>query len=119
MPAIALANVSVTLDPLRFFNPPGKPNESYPDIVFGDAALTYDTYGIPVPSPGAFGMLNETMRIFFQNPPTAYDYVYDPTVRTANPVAPNGTIRMYLRSDGSEFSGAVPATTLPALVIGQ
>jgi hypothetical protein len=119
MAAIALADVSVTLTSQRFFNPPGKPNEAYASIVFGDAALTYDTYGIPVPSPGKFGMDNEILRINLQRPADAYDYVYDPTARTATPVAPNGTIRMYVRTTGLEFSGAVPATTLPVTVIGQ
>lgn len=122
MAAIALADVSVTLTPQRFFNPPGKPNEAYPSIVFGDAALTYDTYGIPVPPPGKFGMDNEIIRIFIQAPPDGFVYCYDPTARAANPVAPHGTIRIF-EQDGAgalaEISGAVPATKLPALVIGQ
>ncbi|MGA2159841.1 MAG: hypothetical protein ABSG90_11570 [Dehalococcoidia bacterium] len=120
--AIALADVSVILIPQLVFNPSSMLNESYPSIVFGDATLTYDTYGIPMPPPGDFGMLNAIIRVFFQDPPDGYKYVYDPTPRTATPVAPNGTIRIFkVGSAGAltEFSGAVSATTLLAMIIGQ
>ena len=116
---IALADVTVTPD-YGFFNPPGKPNEFYGILGFGAASLkSYDTYGIPCPPPGDFGMLKGIIRIEIQRPPTAYDYVYDPTARTANPVAPNGTIRIYVRNGGAEFSGDVPVTALPVTVIGE
>ena len=105
MTTLALKDVAVILDPKRFFNPPGKPNEAYPSITFGDGALTYDTYGIPVPPPGDFGMLNEILRILIQAPPDGYEYRYDPTVRTANPVAPYGTIRIF-QGNGGTVSGA-------------
>ena len=108
MTTLAMKDVSVVLDPLRYFNPPGKPNEAYPNLVFGDGALTYDTYGIPLPAPGNFGMLNEILRILIQAPPDGYEYRYDPTVRTANPVAPYGTIRIFQ-------SNGVGSVTFPAL----
>ena len=112
MTTLALKDVAVILDPKRFFNPPGKPNEAYPSLSFGDGSLTYDTYGIPVPPPGAFGMLNEILRILVQAPPDGYQYVYDPTVRTANPVAPYGTIRIFQASaiNGATLAAASAGT---------
>jgi len=115
MTTLALKDVAVILDPKRFFNPPGKPNEAYPSITFGDGALTYDTYGIPVPPPGDFGMLNEILRILIQAPPDGYQYVYDPTVRTANPVAPYGTIRIFqVAADPGAPSIAAASAGTPA-----
>ena len=110
MTTLALKDVAVILDPKRFFNPPGKPNEAYPSITFGDGALTYDTYGIPVPPPGDFGMLNEILRILIQAPPDGYEYRYDPTPRTATPVAPYGTIRIFQ-------SNGVGTVSFPALAV--
>ena len=116
---IALADVTVTPD-YGFFNPPGKPNEFYGILGFGASSLkSYDTYGIPCPPPGSFGMLKGIIRILFQDPPNGYKYVYDPTARTSNPVAPNGTIRIYVRNGGTELSGDVPVTALPVTVIGE
>lgn len=119
MGALALADVVVTLPPSRYFNPPGKPNEAYASLAFGDGGSTYDTYGIPVPPPGAFGMLNEILRIVIQDPPDGYKYVYDPTARTANPVAPNGTIRIFQANGAGTISfSALAAHTHDVKLIG-
>lgn len=122
MSAIAIANITITLRAWDVHYPPNE-IKSYPTMAFGNGVLTYDTYGIPIPSLGDLGMQKGITRIHIQAPPDGYFYVYDPTVRTANPVAPYGTIRFF-KSKGSagamtEFSGAVPATSLPLTVFGN
>lgn len=109
--AIALADVSVNVDSRRNYNPPGGPNRSYQQISFGDATKTYDTYGIPLPAD-KLGVINEVIFVHIRQLVGRYDYIYDPTVRAANPVAPWGTIRIVDKVTGLEFSGAPAATTL-------
>ncbi|CAO0823785.1 hypothetical protein DFAR_3900011 [Desulfarculales bacterium] len=89
-----------------------------PSIAFGNASLTYPTYGIPLPDLSKFRLKSHIKRLRIQEPIDAYIYRYDPTVRAANPVAPYGTIRMIVISSGAEFSGAIPVTVLPLEIVG-
>lgn len=84
-------------------------NRMMPSITFGNASLTYPTNGIPLPDIAKFRLKFLIKRLYFQQPVGSYEYVYDPTVRVG---APYGTIRIYARANGAEFSGAVAATTL-------
>jgi hypothetical protein len=72
-------------------------------LAFGDASLTYPTHGIPLPAKRALGFNSHIDRIDVENTPDVYAYVYDRTYYT---------LRMYSKATGSEFSGAIAATTL-------
>ena len=90
-----------------------------PYITFGNGSLTYPTYGVPLPDLGQFRLKFGIKRIHIT--PTAFTHywVYDPTPRTANPVAPNGTLRAYALNGGAQMSGAITANTkLYLTVIG-
>lgn len=95
-------------------------NLMFPTIAFGagDGSLTYDTNGIPLPDLSKFRLKTHIKRLFIVQPPGSYEYVYDKTARTANPVAPYGTIRIYARSNGAEASGAVGVTSLDLQIRG-
>ena len=80
-------------------------NRMFPKIAFGDGSMTYPTYGIPVPDISQFRLKQFIKRLYIQQPPDGYEYRYDPTVRTANPVAPYGTIRIF-QGNGGTVSGA-------------
>ena len=83
-------------------------NRMFPKIAFGDGTLTYPTYGIPLPDISQFRLKQFIKRLHIQQPPDGYEYRYDETVRTANPVAPYGTIRIFQ-------SNGVGSVTFPAL----
>ena len=80
-------------------------NRMFPKIAFGDGSMTYPTYGIPLPDISQFRLKQFIKRLYIQQPPDGYEYRYDPTVRTANPVAPHGTIRIF-QGNGGTVSGA-------------
>ena len=122
MSAIAQADVTVTQTSDDEDYSGQRTNRMFPVLAFGDGNLTYDTYGIPLPDLSKFRLKQYIKRIYFQPPPDGFVYRYDPTVRTANPVAPYGTIRIF-KSAGSaaamaEISGAVPATSLKLEIVG-
>ncbi len=90
-----------------------------PQIAFGAASgKSYDTNGIPLPPLNNFRLKQSIYRMPSLQPvaPDGKVYQYDPTPRAANPVAPNGTIRIF--TGGTEFSGDVPVTTLNLEIIG-
>lgn len=80
-------------------------NRMFPSIAFGNGSDTYPTYGIPLPDISQFRLKQFIKRLYIQQPPDGYEYRYDPTVRTANPVAPYGTIRIF-QGNGGTVSGA-------------
>lgn len=95
MPNIAITDVVTTLILQDIdYTSQGKVR-SFPSIAFGNGILLYDTYGIPVPDLRKFGMKKGIKRLYIQAPPNGYVYKFDPTPRVANPVAPDGTIRIF------------------------
>lgn len=91
-----------------------------PTITFGAASgKSYDTNGIPVPDIAKFRLKFGITRLFISQIPGSYEWVYDKTVRTANPVAPYGTLRAYARAGGTELSGDVPVTSLDLDIWGS
>jgi hypothetical protein len=97
-------------------------NLMFPQVAFGNGALTYPTYGVPLPDISKFRLKSYIKRLNIQQPPDGFAYRYDPTVRAANPVAPYGTIRIFKSAESAgamaEISGAVPATTLKLEIRG-
>jgi hypothetical protein len=91
---------------------------------FGDGTTIYPTNGIPIPDPGQFKFNYSVPPQWIEFMPSVntgsaankYRYIFDPTVRTG---APYGTLRIIDTTTGTEFSGAVPATTLNAMVWGK
>jgi hypothetical protein len=86
-----------------------------PSVAFGDSALTYPTYGIPVPDIAQFRLKFGITRIQAYPRVFTHYWFYDKTVR-AN--APYGTLRAYAMADGAEMSGAVSPTVLDLDVWG-
>lgn len=72
-------------------------------LAFGNAILTYPTYGIPLPSKAALGLHSHFDRWEVEPTPDVYAYVYDRTYYT---------LRLYNKASGAEFSGAIAATVL-------
>lgn len=94
-------------------------NRMLPKIAFGDGALTYPTYGIPLPDISQFRLKRNIKRLSIQQPLDGYEYRYDPTVRTANPVAPYGTIRIFQANGAGTITFSALATHVHDLrVIG-
>jgi hypothetical protein len=118
MPPIAQANVNVVQTTSDEDYIGQRTNMMTPIMSFGNGVLTYDTYGIPLPNLNAFRLKTWIRRLFIQEPPGIYKYFFDPTQRAANPVAPYGTIRIFVMSTGQEFNGAPAATSLPLLIWG-
>jgi hypothetical protein len=120
MPPIAQANVTVFQTPSDEDYIGQRTNMMTPKMSFGNGVLTYDTYGIPLPNLNAFRLKTWIRRLFIQptvvfttdSPPHPLIFWYDPTPRAANPVAPNGTIRILDLHTLAEFSGAPPAISL-------
>ncbi len=78
-------------------------------IAFGDGALTYPTTGIPLPAIGAFGLHKAIDFMAVQGAlGVGYSYAYDST---------NHSIEIW--DAGTELTGAVAATTLKLLIIGE
>jgi len=84
----------------------------------GKGTLTYPTYGISVPDLSQFRLKFGITRILISPPADGYFWIYDKTVRTANPVAPHGTFRAFALNGGAEMSGVVAAVVLDLIVIG-
>lgn len=83
-------------------------NRMFPQIAFGNGALTYPANGIPLPDISQFRLKRNIKRLYIQQPPDGYEYRYDPTVRVG---APYGTIRIFQ-------GGAVVASTVAAASAG-
>lgn len=93
-------------------------NVMFPAVSFGNASLTYPTYGIPLPDISKFRLRSHIKRLHITQPVGSYSWVFDKTARTATPVAPYGTLRAYARANGVEMSGAVPVTALDLEIRG-
>jgi hypothetical protein len=93
-------------------------NLMFPAVSFGNASLTYPTYGVPLPDLAKFRLKSYIKRLYITQPTGSYRWVFDKTARSANPVAPHGTLRAYALGDGAEMSGAIPATALDLEIRG-
>ena len=80
-------------------------NRMWPIIAFGDGVLYYPTYGVPLPDIAKFRLKSFIKRLFIEQPANGLVYAYDRTVRTATPVGPYGTIRIF-QGNGGAISGA-------------
>lgn len=119
MPDIAQVNVVVTQTNDDEDYSGQRYNRMFPIIAFGNGALLYPTYGIPLPDIQQFRLKQLIKRLFIQQPPDGYEYRYDPTVRTANPVAPYGTIRIFQGNGAGTISfAALAAHTHDVKLIG-
>lgn len=93
---IALSGVTVTLPVTNIFVPQTFPlRYSFPVLSFGNASDTYPTHGIPLPPISKLGMERAIKFLDIEPPVDGYVYGYDRTARTANPVGPTGTIRIF------------------------
>ena len=94
-------DVLVVLPSASVYYPPVPLIIAAPAIHFGDGSKTYPTHGVPMPSINAFGMKKALGRLFIQQPPNGYIYVYDPAYHTIRIFQGNGgTI------SGATFAGA-------------
>ena len=102
---IAVKDVTVALPGELRFNPPGRPNVSYPKVSFGDGTLVYPTDGIPLPTaPGVFGFLKNILFVTIMATLDGLDYAYDKV---------NNTIRIFHASTGAELTTSdTPAATV-------
>ena len=121
MSDIVAANITVTQDfPQEILGLPMGHALMLPTLTFGDGSLTYPTYGIPVPDLKQFRLNDSIDRIHITPYVGTHYWRYDKTVRTANPVAPNGTLRAYALNGGAEMSGAITyATKLDLMILGS
>jgi hypothetical protein len=76
MTALAATDVTVTLGQRNIEHRPGTLRKVYPDLTFGDSALTYPSGGIPLPAKGSFGFLKQIVFGSVEGPATADAYVY-------------------------------------------
>ena len=121
MSDIAASDITVTQDfPQEIFGLPMGHSLMLPTLTFGNGSLTYPTYGVPVPALKEFRLSSGIDRIHITPRVGTYMWIYDPTVRTASPVAPNGTLRAYALATGSEMSGAITSNTkLDLMILGS
>jgi hypothetical protein len=84
-------------------------NRMHPKITFGDGSKTYPTNGVPLPSLIKFRLHIYIKWINIIQIPGDYEYVWDED---------HGTVRIYSRATGAEFSGAVSETTLRLEIMG-
>lgn len=84
-------------------------NRVTPILQFGNGQLLYPTNGVPLPDKNRFRLKTYVKRVWIQQIPGTYEWVYDST---------NYTLRAYARADGTEMSGAIPATVLPLEIEG-
>ena len=75
MTALASTDVTVTLSHRNIEDRPGMLRRVYPDLAFGDGALTYPSGGVPLPAKENFGFRKQ---IVFGSPeqPYANGFVY-------------------------------------------
>lgn len=106
MSDIALSGVTVTLSPEDVFVPEFPLRYSFPTLAFGNGSDTYATHGIPMPLLGQLGMERVIKFLEIEQPANGFVYAYDRTVRTASPVGPNGTLRIF-QGNGGTISGAI------------
>jgi hypothetical protein len=85
---LTAADVTVTLIPEDYYNPPGMLNVSFPNIAFGDGTNDYPAGGIPLPAMGLLGEFKKEIKriIITPTPGDGYIYKFDKT---------NYTIRIY------------------------
>lgn len=110
MADLTASDITVTIDSgFDIDTSPDKWKRAYALLEFGDSALTYPTYGIPMPAPGAFGMNFKVPYkwVDIRQPLDGNMWVYDGTARTG---APYGTLRAAVLSTGAELA-APPALT--------
>jgi hypothetical protein len=119
MADLTASDITVTVDPgFDIDTSPDKWKRAYATLSFGDGVLTYPTYGVPMPAPGAFGMNFKVPYkwVNIRQNIGATQWAYDETARTG---APYGTLRNYNTSTGAETSGALGATGLDIEVTGK
>lgn len=115
MPAIAAANVTVTVnarDRLLF----NKKRRVQLSVAFGDGALTYPAGGIPMPAFGLFGMKRNLDYLnIIDATGSGFEYRYDKT---------NNKIKMYNENDAAAYAqrvqlAEIQTSTTPAAVTLQ
>lgn len=119
MADLTASDITVSIDPgFDIDTSPDKWKRAYATLSFGDGVLTYPTYGVPMPAPGAFGMNFKVPYTWVNIRQTlgVNRWTYDATVRTG---APYGTLRACDTSTGVELSGALAATGMSIEVLGK
>jgi hypothetical protein len=94
MADLTASNVTVTLGQRNIEHRPGMLRRVFPDLTFGNGALTYPAGGIPLPAKEQFGFLKQIVYGVAEPAIDAYVYKFDRTnhklliYRGGSPTAP-------------------------------
>jgi hypothetical protein len=79
MPDLTASDVTIALSLRNIEDRPGMLRRVFPNLTFGNGALTYPAGGIPLPAKEQFGFRKALVHATIQGPVNAYVYKYDLT----------------------------------------